>query len=275
MEIKRSKNLSYLTNKLEAGRATLFFMHGFPDNYYVWKELIPYLDEYYNIICPCAPHCSDDFSSRSSVKVKEYRLAKLSSHYLEILTDNQTSNSELTIVAHDMAGPYAHRLLDYLDNSVKLICINTLSGQAMVKRKSNPEQLLRSSYMTLFQLPFISKKTLFKFWYFLRENAQILGRSDKNLIPSEYDAHILNGLNFYKALLLDTPAFLQKKFWSNEAMFIWSLQDPFLVKPTELEIGHYYEKLCFKTVNSGHWPMLDEPKDVANLINDFLKGEIE
>ncbi|MBT7610917.1 MAG: alpha/beta hydrolase [Bacteriovoracaceae bacterium] len=274
MELKRTNHLSYLANCFNKDRESLFFLHGFPDNYYVWKELTPYLIENYNIVCACAPHCSNDSFLDEQVKIKNFRLNNLTSSYLEIININNLENAGLTLIAHDMGGPYAHKLLEYLNDSVKLICLNTLSGQALVKRKSNPEQLLRSSYMTLFQLPFITKKTLFKFWYFLRENAQILGRSDKNLIPSEYDSHILNGLNFYKALLLDTPTFLKKKKWENRVLFVWSLQDPFLVRPTEKELGGYYKEISFKTISAGHWPMLDEPKELAQIIDDFLQRDL-
>jgi pimeloyl-ACP methyl ester carboxylesterase len=277
MQIRQTKSHYYLANELIEGRKTLFFLHGFPDNFYVWKELIPYLDESYNIVCVCAPGCSKESGEHSKQKVKDFRLKNLSLCYLEVLNhyfSNKDSSHlyqhKVAIIAHDMGGPYGHYLLDFLHPKTQMICINSLSGQGIINRKSNPEQLLRSSYMTLFQLPFVSKKTLNKFWYFLRENAQLLGRSDKALIPSEYDEHILNGLNFYKALILDTPGFLKKKVWANEVLFIWSKEDPFLVTPTEKELSRYYENISFQTIDTGHWPMLDDAKKLAILISQFV-----
>lgn len=268
MTEKQCGNIYYLTNENTSSKRVLFFIHGFPDNYYLWKELLPYLNESFHLICSSAPGCVHPHK----VKRKDFRLENLTKSYLDVLKQESENFEDLTLIAHDMGGPYAHEMLNHLPRSTKLICINTLSGQQMVHRKNNPEQLLRSSYMTLFQLPVISKKYFYKFFNLIRENAQILGRSDKDCIPVEYTSEILNGLYFYKALLLDMVSFLKKKKWDHDVLYIWSKNDPFLVRPTDKEFSQFYNNIKFKMIDAGHWPMLDDPKTVAGLINDFLSG---
>ncbi|MCO4794363.1 MAG: alpha/beta hydrolase [Bacteriovoracaceae bacterium] len=255
----------YLANEFDSKKQTLFLLHGFPDNFRVWEPMCNFLNNHFNIICPSSPGTVTDDSDLLS----KYRLENLSKYYREILSFAMSELTNVTIVAHDMAGPYAHHMLGFLPDDTKLICINTLSGQMMLDRKSNPKQMIRSAYMSLFQLPFFNKKLLSNYWMDLRKSAARLGRSSILNIPASYNENILNGFFFYKALIRDVKIFLDHSKWKNDVLYLWSDDDPFLVKPTTNEMERRYDHYSIIDVESGHWPMLDVPEDLANKIMQF------
>ena len=268
IEIKEWNQQFYLGNEFDSSRTTLFFLHGFPDNFRVWDKVYESLRDKFNIICPSAPGTVIEKLDLA----KEYRLENLSRYYREILLFEMKEMTPITIIAHDMAGPYAHHMLDFLPCQTKLICINTLSGQMFMDRKFNPNQVFRSSYMSVFQMPFVNKNFVGKFWYEFRKSAALLGQSAVMNIPDSYTENILNGFNFYKSLLKDVPKFMDGRSWANEVHYIWSTNDPFLVRPTDKEMRKRYLNWKIEFIKSGHWPMLDDPELLASLIESIHTG---
>jgi pimeloyl-ACP methyl ester carboxylesterase len=268
IEIKEWNQQLYLGNEFDSSKTTLLFLHGFPDNFRVWDKVCEQLDDSFNLICPSAPGTATDKSDLSN----DYRLENLSKYYREILSFGMSELTPVTIVAHDMGGPYAHHMLNFLPGETKLICINTLSGQMLLDRKFNLGQMVRSSYMSLFQMPFVNKKMLGRYWYDLRKSAARIGRSSVLNIPDSYTENILNGFHFYKSLLRDIPKFLDGKTWSNQVHYIWSSDDPFLVRPIEKEMNKRYSNWKIDSIASGHWPMLDEHDVLASMIKTIHIG---
>ncbi len=269
IEIKEWNHHLYLGNTFDSSRRTLLFLHGFPDNFRVWEKTCEILGKDFNLICPSSPGTATD----EKYLGRAYRLDSLSKYYREILSFGMKSLTPVTVIAHDMAGPYAHQMLKFLPDDTKLICINTLSGQMLIDRRFNPSQMIRSSYMSLFQLPFVNKKVLSNYWLDLRKSAARIGRSSVLNIPTSYTENILNGLYFYKSLLKDIPKFLDGSVWKNEVLYIWSTEDPFLVKPSEKEMNKRYTNWKIEMIESGHWPMLDDVEMLCSKIKSFHEGE--
>jgi pimeloyl-ACP methyl ester carboxylesterase len=269
IELKEWNHRLYLGNTFDSKRETLLFLHGFPDNMRVWDKVCKDLDEDYNLICPSAPGTVTDESNLSDL----YRLESLAKYYREILSFAMAELTPVTLVAHDMAGPYAHQMLKFLPDSTRLICINTLSGQMLIDRKFNPIQLMKSSYMSLFQFPFVNKALLGKYWNEIRKSAARIGRSSVLNIPSSYNENILNGFHFYKSLLKDISSFLDDSFWKNEIFYIWSTEDPFLNRPQQKEMDKRYSNWSIVDLESGHWPMLDDVQSLCQRIKSFVNGD--
>lgn len=269
IEIKDWNHRLYLGNDFDSSKQTLLFLHGFPDNFRVWDKVCEILDQDFNVICPTAPGTAADDSELST----SYRLENLSKYYREVLSFAMEEITPITIVAHDMGGPYAHHMLNFLPDETKLICINTLSGQMLLDRKFNPNQMIRSSYMSLFQLPFVNKTVLGRYWLDIRKSAARIGKSSVLNIPTSYTENILNGFSFYKSLLKDVPKFLEKGKCNNEVLCIWSSDDPFLIKPNDKEMKKRYTNWKIELIESGHWPMLDDAAELSEMIKIFHKKE--
>lgn len=232
----------------------LIFLHGFPDSPTVWS------------------HQLNAFGSKAQCLAPELHSLTLEQQLAKIqeLVGNQSS----ILIAHDMGGPVAVEFANQFPEFVeRLVLINTLSLSMFAQRMRTLEQLLRSSYMSVFVNPFVNTTTI-KFMHKKILNwIYDFGKLDSSDELRQGRPEVFDGLSRYKEMMWKLPG---KVFEPGIPLglpvhFIFGENDPFLLKPTEKEALRFFDNIHMHPMNSGHWPMRTQPIE----LNAILSGIIE
>jgi pimeloyl-ACP methyl ester carboxylesterase len=220
----------------EAGAGPpVVLLHGFPEFWYSWRHQLPALaaagrhalapdQRGYNL--------SDQPPGRHA-----YRIDNLAADVAGLI--RQTGHPRAAVVGHDWGGAVAWQLaLRHPELVERLAVLNCPHPGAFRSGLRRPSQWLRSSYMLLFQLPWLPE------WLIsFRDYASLANtlRNDPARADAFTDAQIewykqaarrahglTGGLNYYRAALLDllhTPKFPPLRV---PALLIWGERDRYL-----------------------------------------------
>src|SRR3954471_4986732 len=131
----------------------IIFLHGFPEFWYGWKNQGPFFAEKgYRVIIP--DQRGYNLSSKPS-GVKSYCLHHLCSDIIALI--HELTDKKVVIAGHDWGGVVAWQLaLNHPQLIHHLVIINMPHPQVFSHTiKTNPIQMLRSSYAAFFQLPYV------------------------------------------------------------------------------------------------------------------------
>lgn len=260
--IKKTKNLTsnrsldYLEHSNRDAKKLLFFIHGFPDDPYVWSHQFQYFKDTFHIIAPFAP-----------TEKNNLRFDDITNDYLELI--NKFHVEEVIIIAHDLGGPLTVKMLQKNIIS-KAILINAPSIEQMFLRLKDINQLKKSWYIFLFQFLSISKKIINHSW----DRIILKVIKDNNLTNIHHFKKInaLKSLYFYKTFFNSLKDLDKNKLKKTKVPchFIWSLKDPYLNIPNDNELKLLFQFYSIDIINHYHWPMLENPQLINNLIKENL-----
>lgn len=266
--------LHYVT----AGEGPLMLMlHGFPEFWYSWRYQISEFAQNYKVVA------LDMRGFNKSDKPKEqsdYRVDILVKDIEGVIKG--LGYEKCTIIAHDWGGliawmfAYAHP-----EMVEKLIALNTPHPAKFVEGLKTPQQLLRSSYVFLFQLPFIPELLIQAADYQFIEQAFKGMAVDKSAFSkSDIDTYknatakrgaLTAMLNYYRNL------FKGKIFNQNwgilkiPTLMIWGENDTALGKELTYGTELYVEDLKIKYIpNCSHWVQQEKPELVNQYMHQFL-----
>ena len=247
----------------------LILLHGFPDFWYGWKNVIMGLKDNYQLIVP---------------DMRGYNLSDkpdgVENYDLNILADDIKGLSEelhlgkFYLAGHDWGGIVAWSFAEkYPDLLEKLIIINAPHIALMQKSiETNKTQRKASGYVNMLQQPGAEN-------ILLAHDCQALKSIVFTSEASKFDEEmyvkawtqpgaILGGLNYYKANwdasswtgIVDVPT-----------LVIWGMNDPFL-RPLLLDaMPDYVKDLKIVRVDApSHWVMRDVPEIVNTNIKEFI-----
>ncbi len=235
---------------------TLVFIHGFPDNYHVWNKQIEYFKDKYHLLLIAMPGTLDEPIDKDSYKLNIFcnRIVK---------AIDQCPSNELIIIGHDMGGAYACFLTYKLNHKkIKLVLVDTMSIGLFRKALSNPKQLIRSSYMLLFQLPV---ETLVR-RIFLPKIVTDPKR------PRESIDFNLASLGSYRTLIKGLHDDDQSMYDDVKLLVIWGSKDQFVLPLKESNWHQVSEKIEFKFLDCGHWPMFEAAEDFNEALEEFCEN---
>jgi len=268
-QLKKS-DYSYFEHRCNNGRKLMVFLHGFPDNPYIWLHQWRHFKSNYSLLAPYAPGtCSDDKYDNRDLGLDRY----CEIVYQQIQSLPFDKREEIILVAHDLGGAVLGELQRRLPEVKHAILINTLTFEQFLKRSNRPLQWMKSFYMVLFQIPWLNEKNLQMIYPYLRKLAEKLGRPFDSEISPMLDYLTLRNLEFYRRLAREIPA-----KWSRpttkvpvRALFIWGEQDPFLLPPVKNEIDFLFETYeYFPLLNAGHWVFVTDFHKCNARIDKFL-----
>jgi len=278
---QRTKKIRGLkTSWLESGPKTkpiMLFLHGFPDNAYVWSNQIKYFQKKFHIIAPFLRGVGHSEASHDSHR---YHIQAVSLDLLAILRDvDPTGKKEIYIVAHDIGTGHAWYLAPLLGKRLKgLVVINGAQSRQFFNRlKKNAYQLLKSWYMYFFFLPWLPEIAIKGIPLGFKKQMLVRGGAPKSYVnhfqESLKNAHIL--VKYYRGSLL---GFLQeiasqkKVKLKAPVLAISSLDDKFLEPANLHELEPLTEKPYVEIIEGKHWIMLEDPDRINKLINKFIQS---
>jgi len=265
---------------VEAGPADgplLVLLHGFPEFWWSWRHQIsPLAEQGYHVVVPDMRGYNE---SDAPQDVASYRLDVLVADVLA-LADGFGAD-RFRLVGHDWGAIVAWAVgASHPDRLERLVVMDgphpdLWATQAM----KHPTQALRSTYVALFQLPWLPEATLGALDFAgLRAMIQKSARAD-TLEPGAIE-HYTNAwghpgsltgmLNYYRALR-ERPSPHEPARIAPPTLILWGENDVFL----ERHVAEAARNLCDDgqlAIISGatHWLHLDEPAQVNAALIDFL-----
>lgn len=274
--INKQSTVHFLENV--ASKKGLLFLHGFPDTPQAWHHQFHFFKDQYTILAPYAPGIegtNTDKKKNHSPKIDE-----IARNYLALLKNYQLS--EVTIIAHDLGGPVAVKIAQFIEDSPdsvklnKVILINAPSLEQMYFRKNNLNQLKKSWYIFIFQIPTLPLFLIKKNWNRLQQ--QTLKQNNIDFKENYNDPKVLNSISLYRSFFKEIPSIiknLKDKTLPPKVRipihFIWSRKDPYLDVPSKAELEMHYAHFSIDIVEAFHWPQLE----IASQINQLIKKQLE
>ncbi len=252
----------------------IVFLHGFPDFWYGWKDIILDLKDDFKLVIPDTrginlsdkPEGVENYTT--DILVKDI---KILSEKLKL--------GKFTLVGHDWGGAIAwafgHKYPKLLK---KLIIINAPHPKVfMNKLRKNAKQRRSSGYIFQLIKPG-GEQSLLKndmmglkaavFGTVRNKNAFTEKDKQKYIESWSQPKSILCGVNYYRA---STNNLEPADVIEVPTLVIHGMKDNF-IRPVILEgLGEFVKDLTIvKAENASHWVMHDEPELVASNIREYL-----
>jgi epoxide hydrolase 4 len=266
---------------VEAGAGPLVvLLHGFPEFWYSWRYQIPALAAAgYRVVAP------DMRGYNTSAKPPGVR-----SYMIETLTDDvaglihHLGERSAVVAGHDWGGGVAWYLpMRHPATVDKLIVLNAPHPAAFARELRHPAQLLRSSYMLFFQLPWLPEAVFRAGGYALLEHTLRTepvrpGAFGEEDIPRYKCALSRPGaltatLNYYRALFRRDPreAMQPPPAITCPTLLIWGERDRYLGVDLTRGLERWVPDIRVERIaNASHWVQIDAPERVNELMLQFL-----
>lgn len=252
----------------------IVLLHGFPDFWYGWKNIIPGLKDEYKLIIPDMRGYN---TSDKPEGEKNYTIDLLVKDIKGLCA--ALNLEKVTLAGHDWGGMVAWCLAEQYPNLLnKIIILNAPHPKIFLDSLiSDKKQQQSSSYIFRFQSEggdFL-KENNFQFLQLAvfagARNPKAFTKEDKKRYFEAWSqpGAITAGVNYYRAFptsykgtgMIDVPT-----------LVIWGMRDIFL-RPKLLDrIPEFVKDLrVVRIEDSSHWILHDAPLDVIKLIKDFMK----
>lgn len=246
--------------KLLTERPVLFFLHGFPDTAETWAgQTAEFSAAGFPVL---ASNLRGVGGSEPSPTLDRYHPDAVLLDQLQTLRQvDPDARSRIVVIGHDIGGIYAWDLARALgDRLAGLILINAPALEQLLRRAvRSPTQVLKSSYIALFQIPGISELAV------------------KHLVPRLLKRPLPEGaeeeLRLYRGAVRAIPRALLSKPTRIHApvLVLWGKRDPYLEVPTEAEYGNLADQVEIRVLDEGHWMHSRKPERVNPLIARFVE----
>jgi pimeloyl-ACP methyl ester carboxylesterase len=256
----------------------MLMLHGFPEFWYSWRHQIPEFASHFKVVALDLRGYNDSDKPQAQAAYVMDEFVKDVKGVIEGL-----GYDACILVGHDWGGAIAWNFAyTYPEMVEKLIVLNLPHPAKFAQGLTTPQQLLRSYYIFLFQIPFLPEIILQADDY--EAIAQIIPRTATQKtaftaadIEAYKDAAAKRGaitamLNYYRNIFQQIPL---NKNWSVlevPTLMIWGEQDTALGKELTYGTEQYVRNLEIKYIpNSGHWVQQEQPELVSNYMHNFLK----
>ena len=262
----------------EMGRGPLvILLHGFPQCWYQWRNVMPRLAERFHVV---APDMRGYNLSDKPGGVGSYTLDKLGQDVASLV--EALGEERAHVVGHDWGGGVAWHVAVRHPNRVnKLAVINAPHPAAYERELRNPEQLARSWYILFFQLPLLPEASLrLTIRRAFRPTAAVPGSFPDEALDVYENAVAQPGaatamINYYRAAARTAPEKLKqnKRAVTRPTLLLWGMKD-FALSPRLTEgLEPWIADLRVERVeDSGHWVPEEKPRLVADTLLDFLSS---
>ena len=270
-------NLHYVTQ----GEGSLMLMlHGFPEFWYSWRHQIPEFARDYKVVA------LDLRGYNESDKPKEpeaYRMEELLKDVEGVIRG--LGYESCILVGHDWGGAiawsFAYAYPDLVD---KLIVMNLPHPAKFMEGLKTPQQLLKSWYIFLFQLPWLPELLLQWNDYQAIKSLFTGTAIDRTAFsPTDIEAYkdaaakrgaLTAMLNYYRNVF---PSLFNEKQpeWNVlniPTLIIWGEEDIALGKELTYETEKLVNSLQIKYIpNCSHWVQQEQPQLVNQYMREFLQ----
>ncbi|WP_392531133.1 alpha/beta fold hydrolase [Nostoc sp. C117] len=267
--------LHYVTQ----GEGTLMLMlHGFPEFWYSWRHQIPEFAQHFKVVALDLRGYNDsDKPTEQSAYVIDEFVKDVAGVIKEL------GYQKCVLVAHDWGGAIAWNFAYAHPEMVeRLIILNLPHPAKFAQGLRTPQQLLRSYYIFIFQLPWIPELLLQSLDYqaiaiIFQGTAVNKSAFTQADIDAYKDAAAKRGaltamLNYYRNIF---PQRILNSNWGIlevPTLMIWGENDTALGKELTYETATYVRDFQIKYIpNCGHWVQQEQPKLVNQYMREFLR----
>jgi pimeloyl-ACP methyl ester carboxylesterase len=252
------------------GRPVLL-LHGFPDSSYVWRKQIgPLVEAGFRVV---TPDLRGFGASDKPQDLDAYRLTTLLADVIVMLDALGVERAD--VVGHDWGAVLAWLLAGlHADRVDRLVAMSV--GHPNTQAELSVEQREKSWYMLWFQFEGLAEEILPRGgWRLLREWTRGNGDVERYVRELAQPGALTAGLNWYRANLSPLRELQPRREFpmiSAPTMGVWSSGDDYLLEAPVKRSGEHvtggwrYERID----GASHWPQLDAPDRVNELLVDFL-----
>ena len=256
----------------------LMFLHGFPEFWYEWRNLLP---EFGRDHLAVAPDMRGYNLSSKPAEVERYRMKYLIEDVRALA--EQLDYKRFTLAGHDWGGAVAWSFASAHPECLERLIIVNAPHPAIFRRElsANLAQQRASQYMQLLRSPEAEQVLASDNYAWLR-GALFGGK----LFGSEEDTRayiaawsqpgaLTGGLNYYRAMRLaggaseaeERAAFAVKV----PTLVIWGERDSALLTGNLDGLEQYVPELTIKRIPDGtHWVIHEQPGRVCAAIREFI-----
>ena len=270
--------LHYVT---EGSGSLLIFLHGFPEFWYSWRHQIPEFASDHKVVAPDLRgyNDSDKPSDRNA-----YIMAEFVQDIKGLIEG--LGYDRCILVGHDWGGAIAWNFAyAYPQMLEKLIILNLPHPAKFAEGLRSPQQLLRSSYIFFFQIPFLPELLLQANDYSPLEAAFKGMAVDKTTFsPSDLDAYkaaaakpgaLTAMLNYYRNIFAQGMTSPDWSVLTVPTLLIWGEDDTALGKELTYGTEAYVRDFRIRYIpHCSHWVQQEQPQLVNQYIRDFIAGRI-
>lgn len=260
----RGLKTSYLEANAKAAKAILF-LHGFPDCARAWNPLLKELSQDYHCIAPFSRGLNE--SPHNGLR-ERLTLDSQILDLLEILRVSGVIHKDIHIVSHDLGAVPAWKLGHLLGAKAKsLTVINGLSLKQFLRRLKNPQQIIKSWYIWLLQVPGIMEGFIKKNPDYVIKKAAAMGGRE----AASFNREALKGFELYRQYLKETPTEIKSSSRVKaRVLSINSVEDAFLLPTTLEELEKDCDHCEARILQGKHWIHHENPALIAGIIQKFI-----
>jgi epoxide hydrolase 4 len=258
----------------------VLLLHGFPEFWYSWRRQLPALASAgYQAI---APDLRGYNESDRPPGVANYRAKLLIEDLANLI--RSLPEGRAIVVGHDWGGILAWRLAALHPELVRKLVILNAPHPARYRTSllTNPMQWLRSSYVGVFQLPYVAEYLIAAGDFRVVERAFRTQPKHKEAFSDEdiarYKEALRRGLSeplhYYRAALrYGRDLFSPPHKIVAPTLVIWGENDPFLSTQLTHGLDHYVPDLrVVRLPGISHWVQNDAADEVNRLLIDFCRS---
>ncbi|MFD4180233.1 alpha/beta fold hydrolase [Rhodococcus sp. NPDC058514] len=252
--------------------APVVLLHGFPQDSRSWDRLAPLLHRRgFRTLAPDLRGCSVGARPRSRWA---YRSRELNQDVVALV--EQAGLGKVHLVGHDWGAALAWGVAAQRPDHVRtLTALSVPHPAAFVRALLTSNQIVKSWYMFMFQLPWLPER-LFASGDAVRrlflDGGMSAEAADRDLAPMREKSRARGGLNWYRAMLLTTPGATAGKV-RVPTLHVWSDGDTALGRVGSELSGRYVDAPYRFEVLEGvsHWIPEEVPERLDALLGAHLR----
>lgn len=256
----------------------MLMLHGFPEFWYSWRHQIPEFALDFKVVA------LDLRGYNDSDKPQDKSAYVMAEFILDVEgVIKGLGYEKCVLVGHDWGGAIAWSFAYAHPEMVeRLIVLNIPHPAKFAQGLRTPQQLLRSSYMFLFQLPWLPELLVQALDYQALENAfKGMAVNKSAFTPADIDAYkdaaakrgaLTAALNYYRnvgqqGILNDNWGVLEVP-----TLMLWGENDTALGKELTYGTEAYVRDFRIKYIpNCSHWVQQEQPQLVNQYMREFLE----
>ncbi|MBU1196426.1 MAG: alpha/beta hydrolase [Proteobacteria bacterium] len=273
-------------NLREGGKKDGFpvvMLHGWPETSYCWEGVAKHLNPSLRIIAPDLRGLGD---SERTMKMEAYQKVELAKDIISLL--DTIDINEFFLAGHDWGGIVAQELALLVPERVKRLVILNIAVLTNPVGTMEARSVIFSTggvpfwYQYFQQMP-ILPETMIKG----NENVWVrffFGQAGKDgtIDPKALEEYVrcysientpATAAFYYRSMQLDAAHWvtLAPKKFPMPGLYIHGTRDTVIIPAFLNHIEDGFESIEVKTVDAAHFLQEEKPKEVAQLMNDFLK----
>lgn len=256
-------------------------LHGFPQDRHAWDKVTPRLVEAgFRVLAPDQRGYSPGATPRGRTS---YGLRELADDVVALL--DAASADKAHVVGHDWGGAVAWQLAStHAERVASCTVLSTPHPAALLWAMRHSDQWRKSSYMALFQLPWVAERSVLRNLpgMYLKTG---MSATDAQKYADRFDTpeSLTGPLNWYRSMLADQMRSALKRRGSNggsphrvavPTTFVWGSRDFALGRAAAQKTAEFisgdYEFV--ELTGAGHWLPEVHPDEVATAITERVRS---